>query len=75
MTVRVWLKPNELGEQGYFIEFAEAGGYEAIEDGSLLLFAGRSQDTQVGIVNVGRWDAAQLMGETVESTDDEVPPG
>lgn len=69
MTVRVWLKPNELGDAGSVIEFGEASGYEATDDGTLLLFQGGAddEDVQVGLVNVGRWDACVVVEEAAEN--------
>lgn len=68
MTVRVWMKPNELGDRGYFIAFDRADGYEVHDDGTLLLFSGEGDEpTQVGLVSPERWDAAQLLEE--ESVD------
>lgn len=65
MTVRVWLKPNELGDAGSVIEFGEASGYEATDDGTLLLFG--DDEVQVGLVNVGRWDACVVVEEAAEN--------
>lgn len=64
MSVRVWLKPNELGEQGYSIDFPEADGYRVMKDGTLrLTVEDREADGQVGRVVAGRWDAVVVLEE------------
>jgi hypothetical protein len=62
MSVRVWMKPSDLGDQAYFIVFAEADGYEVIADQTLLMYAGK---TQVAIVAPDRWEAAEVVSSDV----------
>lgn len=60
--VRVWMRPSELGEQGYSIDFPEATGYTRLKGGALILTADeRGDDTQVGRVEPERWDAVVVL--------------
>lgn len=66
MTVRVWLKPNDLGETGYFIDFPEADNYALtrLKNGTnvLSLTSSLREGTgEVGRISGDRWDAVVVM--------------
>jgi hypothetical protein len=63
VTVRVWFTPSDLGECGYFIDFAQADDYERTKVGTLrLMFTSADGEVfECARVQVDRWDAAELL--------------
>lgn len=62
MSVRVWIRPSELGEQGYSIDFPEADAYTRTKGGTLVLTAtDREGSGEVGRVEPDRWDAVVVI--------------
>lgn len=66
MTVRVWMKPSELGEQGYTVDF-DADDWRRLKDGAIRLDRWQDDDKDaseiVGRVEAGRWDAVIVVEE------------
>lgn len=70
MTVRVWMRPSELGEQGYTIDFP-ADSYKQLKSGALMLLQ-ENPDAEgdedgaliVGRVEPDRYDAAVILEDT-----------
>lgn len=63
MTVRVFMKPNELGEAGYHIDFEQADDYHRRKSGALALTftADDGEEYECAQVQADRWDAAELL--------------
>lgn len=64
MTVRVWMKPTELGEAGYHVDFERAEDYtvKRLKDGTRYLVLLAAEDAkEIGRVEAGRWDAALIL--------------
>lgn len=65
MAVRVWMKPSDLGEAGYTIDFA-ADDWRRLKSGALHLIRETGTDAApeeeiVGRVEANRWDAALIL--------------
>lgn len=69
MSVRVWLKPTELGEAGYFIDFDATDYAVRVVKGNryYLILLGKDEK-EVGRVETGRWDAAEIMTDSRKPT-------
>ena len=66
MTVRVWMRPSELGEQGYSIDVPEANAARIMDDGTLRLRYREDDESEaqsVGRVAAGRWDLYVVLDE------------
>lgn len=65
MTVRVWMKPSDLGECGYSIDFPDADNYTRLKNGVLVLTTELREDSgECGRVQADRWDAVVVMEDT-----------
>lgn len=65
MTVRIWMRPNELGECGYHVDFEGADNYCILKNKTLVLTTDAREDTgEVGRVQGERWDAVMVMEDS-----------